>query len=109
MRLIGFDRDPVPASALQARGIEVSREMFSLRIDNDLAHLAALRCGYGIAVCQVGIARRDPDLIRVAEDAFAEPLETWLVMHEDLRASARLRAVYDHLAGGLTAYLATSR
>ena len=109
LRLIGFDRNPVPASALQARGIEISREMFSLRIDNDLAHLAALRAGYGIAICQVGIARRDPDLIRVAADAFAVPLETWLVMHEDLRASARLRAVYGHLAGGLTAYLATSR
>ncbi|MBV8664023.1 MAG: LysR family transcriptional regulator, partial [Hyphomicrobiales bacterium] len=84
-------------------------EMFSLRMDNDLAHLAALRAGYGIGVCQIGIARRDPDLIRLAADAFAVPLETWLVMHEDLRASARLRAVYDHLAEGLTAYLATSR
>ncbi len=109
LRLIGYDRNPVAAGFLLDRGIELSREMFSLRMDNDLAHLAALRSGYGIGICQVGIARRDPDLIRVAADAFAVPLETWLVMHEDLRASARLRAVYDHLAAGLTAYLATSR
>jgi DNA-binding transcriptional LysR family regulator len=107
MRLIGFDRYPVPVPALE--GVEISREMFALRIDNDLAHLAALRAGYGIGVCQVGVARRDPELVRVAEDAFAVPLETWLVMHEDLRTSARLRAVYDHLAEGLGAYLATSR
>jgi DNA-binding transcriptional LysR family regulator len=106
-RLIGFDRDPVPTPA--RLGVAISREMFALRVDNDLAQLAALRAGYGIAGCQVGVARRDPDLVRVAEDAFAVPLETWLVMHEDLRASARLRAVYDHLAEGLTAYLATSR
>lgn len=107
MRLIGFDRYPVPVPAFA--GVELSREMFSLRVDNDLAQLAALRAGYGIAGCQVGLARRDPDLIRVAEEAFAVPLETWLVMHEDLRVSARLRAVYDHLAEGLSAYLATSR
>jgi DNA-binding transcriptional LysR family regulator len=107
LRLIGFDRSPVPLPALA--GVEISRDLFSLRIDNDLAHLAALRAGYGIGICQVGIARRDPDLVRIAEDAFAVPLETWLVMHEDLRASARLRAVYDHLAQGLSAYLATSR
>lgn len=107
MRFIGFDRYPVPVPALA--GVEISREMFALRLDNDLAQLAALRAGYGVGVCQVGIARRDPDLVRVAEDAFAIQLETWLAMHEDLRASARLRAVYDHLAEGLAAYLATSR
>jgi DNA-binding transcriptional LysR family regulator len=108
-RLIGFDRYPAPIQALADAGISVSREMFSLRVDNDLAHMAAVRAGYGMGVFQNGIARRDTDLVRIAEDAFAVPLEMWLVMHEDLRTSARIRAVYDHLVEGLTAYLATSR
>jgi DNA-binding transcriptional LysR family regulator len=108
-RLIGFDRDPVPVKALGDAGIRVARDMFSLRTDSDLAQLAALRAGYGIGGCQVGIARRDPALIRVLPDAFAVPLETWLVMHEDLRTSLRIRRVFDHLAEGLSAFLATSR
>ncbi|MEA2729246.1 MAG: hypothetical protein QOF70_3721 [Acetobacteraceae bacterium] len=108
LRLIGFDRDPVPVKAVEAAGIRPSREMFSLRTDSDLAQLAALRAGYGVGACQVGIARRDPDLVRVLPDAFAVPLETWLMMHEDLRASVRVRRVFDFLAIGLKAYLDTS-
>jgi DNA-binding transcriptional LysR family regulator len=108
-RLIGFDRYPVPIQAIADAGISVKREMFSLRTDNDLAHIAAIRAGYGIGACQIGIARRDPNLVRVAEGAFTAALEMWLVMHEDLRASARIRAVYDHLAEALAAYSATSR
>ena len=109
LRLIGFDRDPVPVKAIEEAGLRLTREMFSLRTDSDLAQLAALRAGYGVGGCQVGIARRDPDLVRVLADAFAVPLEMWLVMHEDLRASPRVRLVFDQLARGLTDYLTTSR
>ena len=109
LRLIGFDRDPVPVPAVAEAGVRLTRDMFSLRTDSDLAQLAALRAGYGVGACQVGIARRDPDLVRLLPGAFAVPLQTWLVMHEDLRASVRVRLVFDHLAAGLTAYLATSR
>ncbi len=86
----------------------LTREMFSLRTDNDLAQLAAIRAGYGVGGCQVGIARRDPDLLRLLPETFAVPLETWLVMHEDLRTSPRVRRVYDHLAEGLRIYLTTN-
>jgi hypothetical protein len=48
-------------------------------------------------------------LVRLLPEVFAVPLETWLVMHEDLRASVRVRRTFDHLAEGLQAYLATSR
>ena len=108
-RLIGFDRDPAAETVIAAAGIPLTREMFSLRTDSDLAHLAAVRAGYGIGVCQIGIARRDSDLMRVLPAAFALPLETWLVIHEDLRRSLRVRRLFDHLAEGLGAYLETSR
>jgi hypothetical protein len=85
LRLIGVGRNPAPVSTLQATGLEISREMVSLRINGDLAHLAAPPAGYGIAV----------SLRRAAGDLTG--------LHEDLRA------VHDHLAKGLTAYLATSR
>jgi len=31
-------------------------------------------------------------------------LEMWLAMHEDLAGTRRIRAVFNHLAAGLTAY-----
>jgi DNA-binding transcriptional LysR family regulator len=109
LRLIGFDRYPVAVMEFERAEFRLKRDMFSLRTDNDLAQLAAIRAGYGIGACQIGIARRDPDLERVLPKSFAVPLETWLVMHEDLRTSQRIRRLFDHLSEGLKAYLATSR
>jgi hypothetical protein len=33
----------------------------------------------------------------------------WIVMHENLRASRRMRAMFDHLVDGVTAYTRDSR
>jgi DNA-binding transcriptional LysR family regulator len=104
-RMIGFDRDPAMAEMVAAYGLEVRRETFSLRTDNDLAQLAALRAGYGIGGCQTGIAARDPALVRVLPDAFALPLEMWLVTHEDLRGDARVGRLFDWLGEELAGYL----
>ena len=65
--------------------------------------LAALRAGFGIGVCQVGLARR-ADLVRLLPASFSFKLEMWLSMHADLRSSARCRVVADALAAGLAAY-----
>jgi DNA-binding transcriptional LysR family regulator len=102
--LIGFDRDVAILRFLEGLGIPVSRALFSLRCDNDLAQLAALRAGYGIGGCQIGVAARDADLVRVLPDVAFE-LEMWVVMHEDLRASRRVRLLFDHLVAGLSALL----
>jgi DNA-binding transcriptional LysR family regulator len=107
--IIGFDRETPSVRAVRALGLPLEREMFAFRSDSDLAQLAALRAGFGIGVCQLGLARRDPDLVRVAPEAFSVSLEVWVVMHKDLRASHRMRLMFDHLAGALSAYVATSR
>jgi DNA-binding transcriptional LysR family regulator len=83
--------------------------MFALRCDADLAQLAALRAGYGLGVCQLGIARRDPELVEVLSGAFKFELDTWLVMHKDLRNTRRVRLLFDHLARALAEYAATSK
>jgi DNA-binding transcriptional LysR family regulator len=109
LRLIGYDRTPIPKAVIDLAAVFGSPENFSLRTDSDLAQLAAIRAGYGVGACQIGIARREPNLERVLPKAFAMPLETWLVMHEDLSSSRRVRTLFDHLAKGLRVYLASSR
>ena len=54
-------------------------------------------------MCHVSIARRDPELVRVLEAEVAIDLGLWVVMHEDLKTSARCRATFDALAAGLQA------
>ena len=66
-----------------------------------MAQLSAIRAGFGIGICQVPIAASESDLVRVLPRAFTVNLETWIAMHEDLRSSARCRAVFDALVEGL--------
>ena len=80
-----------------------------MRADSDLARLAAIRAGFGIGFMQHGIARRDPDLVPLLASEIGFTLEMWLVLHEDLRASHRLRLMMDHLATGLADYVARSQ
>jgi len=107
--IIGFDRDPYSARRVEQLGLAWNRDQFALRTDNDLAQLAAIRAGFGIGVCQLGIARREPAFVHVVPEGFAFDLEVWVAMHEDLRASRRMRLMFDHLAGALSVYVASSR
>ncbi|MEK8043991.1 LysR substrate-binding domain-containing protein, partial [Burkholderia contaminans] len=103
--LIGFDT-VTPFIRSAGRGMPLwKRDAFSLRTDSNLAQLAMIRAGYGIGFCQSGLAKRDARLVRVLPDKLAMQLETWVVMHEDLRSSPRCRAVFDALADGLRAYV----
>ncbi|HEY4943760.1 MAG TPA: LysR family transcriptional regulator [Rhizomicrobium sp.] len=107
--MIGYDKQTAVVQALRKLGMPLKREMFALRTDADLAQLAALRAGFGIGFMQLGIARRDPDLVHILPRLFNFEIEMWLAMHKDLSATRRMRLLFDHLAEGLAAYAATSR
>jgi DNA-binding transcriptional LysR family regulator len=106
--LIGFDQG-TPFLRQLLEGMPITRNHFALRTDSDLAYLAAVRAGFGIGFIQHGIARRDPKLVAILPDEISLPLEMWLVLHEDLRASRRLRLMMDHLAKGLGEYVALGK
>jgi DNA-binding transcriptional LysR family regulator len=102
---IGYDRDLLMLRALEDRQIAITREIFAFRSDNDLAQLAALRAGFGVGACHVQLAKREPDLVPILEDAFRAELEVWVAMHEDLKSSRRMRLMFDWLVEGLTDYV----
>jgi DNA-binding transcriptional LysR family regulator len=104
--LIGFDRTLPFADLLNAVPLPVSRELFAFRCDNDLAQMAALRSGFGIGICQTGIARRDPNLLPLLSKQFKVDMEIWIVMHNDLKRISRMRVLFDHLALSLAQFAA---
>jgi DNA-binding transcriptional LysR family regulator len=106
--LIGFDRALPFANLLKAVPLPVSRELFAFRCDNDLAQMAALRSGFGIGICQTGIARRDPNLLPLLSKQFKLDMEIWIVMHNDLKRISRMRLMFDHLAISLAQFAALS-
>ncbi|MBV9418362.1 MAG: LysR family transcriptional regulator [Alphaproteobacteria bacterium] len=107
--IIGFDKETAFERGLKEVGLPLAREMFSLRVDSDPARINALRVGYGLGLCQIGVARRDPDLVHLLPKAIRIDLPLWLCMHKDLKDTRRVRLLFDHLVEGLTAYAATSK
>lgn len=103
--IIGFDRARPGIPSMGPGGVALTRELFAFRSDSNAAQIAALRAGLGVGACQIGIAARDPALVPVLPGLFELGLDMWLAMHEDLRASRRVRLVYDHLAAGLADYV----
>lgn len=108
-RVIGFDRKTAYIRAMTKRLPQFANLTFALRTDSNLAQLAAIRAGAGIGICQVALAADDAELVRVLPRAVELGLETFVAMHENLRASPRCRAVFDALVTGLTSYVKVGR
>jgi DNA-binding transcriptional LysR family regulator len=100
--LIGFDRIVTEVAGLRDLPLEVTRETFDIRCDSELGQLALLRAGAGLCPCQPAIAARDPNLTRLPIDGFDLAMEMWVVMHEDLKADRRIKALFDHLVAELS-------
>jgi DNA-binding transcriptional LysR family regulator len=64
--------------------------------------LAAVRAGAGLAVLPSFVADRDPDLVRCLDPIAGDDSELWLLTHERLRHTPRVRAVMDFLGERLT-------
>lgn len=69
--------------------------------------MAAIRSGLGIGACQYGLAIAPP-LVSILPRELRLDLEIWVVMHEVLRTTPRVKLMYDHLVAGLTQYVSTS-
>jgi DNA-binding transcriptional LysR family regulator len=102
--LIGFD-SAASVRWLPETPFEVTRDLFAFRCDSDVGQYAALKAGFGVGWCQVGLAKRD-GLTPLLGEELGFDLGVWLVMHKDTRASRRARLVFGHLGAYLKAYLA---
>lgn len=101
--LIGFDKETPFLRSAGAKLGGWEREGFAYRCDSNLAQMALVRAGAGIGGYQVGLAAREPNLVRVLERELRMTMTTWVSMHSDLRHSARCKAVFDALVADLKA------
>jgi DNA-binding transcriptional LysR family regulator len=98
---IGFESDHAALASRFARFLPKVRPVF--RVNSVAAAVAAAKAGIGLAPLPCGIADLEPDLVRVAQLPDAFSLDLWLLTHEDLRHTARIRALLDFLAEALAA------
>ncbi|MBL4853354.1 MAG: LysR family transcriptional regulator [Robiginitomaculum sp.] len=70
------------------------------RTNNLMAHCNAIFAGYGIGMLSHAAHASDMGLIRVLPDLVREE-DLWVVAHEDLKKSARVRAAFDFIIDAL--------
>jgi len=74
------------------------------RTNSLLNQLAAAREGIGLAVLPCYLGDLEPRLVRAMATPIAElTRELWIVTHADLKNTARIRAFFDVVGGGLAA------
>jgi DNA-binding transcriptional LysR family regulator len=103
--LIGFDKEPFKGR-IPDLAIPLRRDIFAFRCDRDVGQYAALRAGFGIGMCQVALGKRD-GLVPVVHHLIEFEMGVWVAMHRDLKATRRMKLMFDHLAEHLQAYIAT--
>ncbi|MFT6288582.1 MAG: DNA-binding transcriptional LysR family regulator [Alcanivorax sp.] len=70
----------------------------SYSTNSPAAQLSAVRAGFGIGMVSHRWASMNPTLVRVLPEYTPLEVELWLVSHEELRHSARIRALSDFIA-----------
>ena len=84
---------------LEENGLE---DAVVLHHNSAIGLLAAVRAGIGLAVLPIFVADSDPDLVRCLPTRPDDTRGLWLLTHERLRHTPRVRAVLDFLAERLT-------
>ncbi|GAB4350404.1 MAG: LysR family transcriptional regulator [Oricola sp.] len=102
-RVVGYDRDDLIERGMARIGIPYDRKLFRFRTDHQIAYWELVKSGAGIGFGSLFIAAKTPGLVQVLPGLDIEPLPFWLCSHRELRHSARVRRVYDFLAGELSA------
>ncbi len=95
--VIGYDRSDLVLRGFASIGYSIDQSFFRLRMDSQHAAFEALLAGAGIGFAPLWLASRHANLVRFAEAFSIRPMQMWLVAHAELRTSAKIRAVYDHL------------
>jgi DNA-binding transcriptional LysR family regulator len=103
---LGFS-DPLVRMAesrwVEERAGRAGQARVVLRTVSTLAHIAAAVGGLGIAVIPCYAGDAEPELVRLLPSSKVVRNPIHLVVHEDMRQSARIRAISDFLAEELRA------
>lgn len=100
-RILGFDRAPVMIDGLRRMGLDVGEANFPLVTANHLVQWEMVKAGLGLGMMPEEIGDAEPRVVRALPAMQPFPVQNWLTAHRDLATSARVRVVFDLVAGML--------
>jgi DNA-binding transcriptional LysR family regulator len=86
-----------PQGKWEAENVPVER--IAARTNSRIVFVEAVTAGAGIGVLPCGVALQIPDLVQLGETIPSLAMPLWILTHEDLKDTPRVRAVLDFLAG----------
>lgn len=95
--LMGFD-DARFSGFLREIGIPIATEDFRIVSESSVVIWEMARRGMGVAVMLREVAERTPAMVNLLPDMVPIPVPIWLVTHQELQASPRIRLVQAILA-----------
>lgn len=91
----GLGEDPSLFETIDGKQSQGRVSLLSL---SPLGTFRGLEAGMGVGIASHWRSRARPTLERVLPEVEVKPIEVWLVAHAEVKKSARIRIVYDHLA-----------
>ncbi len=98
---VGYDTNTDIIDGFAELGIQVTRDLFKTRVDDNIAYWELVRAGCGIGFAQADIGRKDPLIAEIKIGIDMPTLPIWLTAHGAMRQTPRIRRVWDLLAEGL--------
>ncbi|MGH8807839.1 MAG: LysR family transcriptional regulator [Noviherbaspirillum sp.] len=94
-RFIGFDESLRDAPEQHWLDKFAGCRAFSFKSNSTLSLYEATVSGLGVAALPHFLAMKNPDLVPIATDPSPPPREMWLVVHPEVRRSAKVRLIAD--------------
>ena len=99
IQIIGFDRSNSASEVLNKKGWQLSKQNFRLITSFQPLQLELCKEGLGVIFFPEDLGDNYPGLVRAFEHMGpAMQLPVWLVCHQELRTSLRVRRVFDFIA-----------
>jgi len=102
--LIGFDTSRLLIDGAKRYGIKLNRNQFHLRTDSIMVQNQCAVAGLGLVVMQNQLAAQIPGLQPVFEELDLPALPLYIVAQQELRASRKLRVVFDGLESAILSF-----
>ncbi len=98
---LGYDKSEMMIDGIKAFGVEANRHDFRIRTDHHVAYAEAVAAGVGIGAVAVFHMDDRAGVERILPELKIPPMPMWLAAHQELKTSALVRRVFDHLADAL--------
>ena len=106
---VGFVDNANYLQGLNEMGLPLTEANFPFATESHMTHWELVKAGAAVGVMPQFIGDQEPLVTRLSSDIADFPVETWLVVHRELRTTLRIQKVYRFLFDELSKLFKSNR